>query len=345
MKPTRSFFLLAMTLSVASAAEPIRSFSAPYETFGEIERLDPALDRLLAADARMVKLAEGFNWSEGPVWMAKERQLIFSDVPENIAYRWREGQGIDIFLNPSGFTGDAYDGRERGSNGLATDLEGRLLLCQHGDRRIARLNSDGKTFSTVVDRFEGKRFNSPNDLIVTSDGTIFFTDPPYGMGPSTSVEIGFNGVYRATPDGKVTLITKELERPNGLALSPDGKTLYVGNSHGPRPIIMAFAIAADGTAGPGRVFFDASKLRDMGRRGALDGMAIDTQGNLWATGPGGVLIISPEGKHLGSLLTGQATGNCTFGDDGKTLYVVADMFLVRIETLATGLGRASSNSR
>jgi gluconolactonase len=330
------FLLLAMSLA-ADAAQPIRSFSAPYESFGQIERLDPALDALLAADARMEKLAEGFNWSEGPVWMPAERQLIFSDVPENIAYRWREGQGIDIFLQPSGYTGApaGYDGREPGSNGLALDLQGRLLLCQHGDRRIARLNADGKTFSTVVDRFEGKRFNSPNDLVVDRRGNIYFTDPPYGMGPGTSVELGYHGVFRLGTDGKVTLITKELERPNGLALSPDERTLYVGNSHGPRPIIMAFPLDENGVPGAGRVFFDAAPLRSPDRRGALDGMAVDTNGNLWATGPGGVLIIDRQGKHLGSLLTGQATGNCTFADDG-TLYITADMFLVRIATKARG---------
>ncbi len=345
MKTTHACLLFAMSLNVLSAAEPIRSFAAPYETFGEIERLDPALDRLLAPTARMVKLAEGFNWSEGPVWMRNERQLVFSDVPENIAYRWREGHGIDVFLNPSGFTGDAYDGRERGSNGLTIDAEGRLLICQHGDRRIARLNPDGKTFTTIADRFEGKRFNSPNDLVRDRNGNIYFTDPPYGMGPDTSVELGYHGVFRIATNGKVTLITKELERPNGIALSPDERTLYVGNSHGPRPIIMAFDLAADGTAGPGRVFFDASALRDAGRRGALDGMAVDNGGNLWATGPGGVLIIDKDGKHLGSLLTGQATGNCTFGDDGRTLYIAADMFLVRIATLAQGMEFARPSAR
>lgn len=326
-----------LPLSSLPAAGPITSLTAPYPVFGEIERLDPALDALLAPDATMVKLAEGFNWSEGPVWMKPERQLVFSDVPENIAYRWREGHGVDVFLNPSGFTGDAYDGRERGSNGLATDREGRLLLSQHGNRQIARLNPDGRTFTTVADRFEGKRFNSPNDLVVDRQGNIFFTDPPYGLGPGSPVEIDFHGVYRVTPAGVVTLVSKELERPNGIALSPDEKTLYVANSHGPRPIIMAFDLAPDGTAGPGRVFFDGTELRKT-RRGAFDGMRVDAQGNLWATGPGGVLVINAQGKHLGTLLTGQNTGNCTFGEDGSVLYVMADMYLVRIATKTRGQG-------
>lgn len=332
--------LTAMAMTALPAAEPIKSNSAPYPTHGEVERLDPAFGALLAPDAKMEKLAEGFNWSEGPIWMARERQLVFSDVPENIAYRWREGQGIDILLQPSGYTGkpEEYDGRERGSNGLGVDRQGRLLLSQHGDRRIARLNPDGKTFTAVADKFEGKRFNSPNDLIVDRRGNIYFTDPPYGMGRSTSVELGYQGVFRVDVEGKVTLISKELERPNGLALSPDERILYVANSHGPRPIIMAFDLKADGTASPGRVFFDSTAARKPGRRGGNDGMAIDIHGNLWATGPGGVLIISPAGKHLGTLLTGVNTGNCTFGDDGSTLYITADMNLLRIKTKTKGVG-------
>jgi len=323
------------------AAAPITSHQAPYPTHGEIERLDPAIDALLAPDARMEKLAEGFNWSEGPVWMPRERQLVFSDVPENIAYRWREGRGIDIFLQPSGYTGrpEDYDGRERGSNGFALDREGRLLISQHGNRQIARLNPDGRTFATVADRFDGKRFNSPNDLVLDRRGNIYLTDPPYGMGPGTSVELGYNGVFRVTPGGVVTLVTKELERPNGIGLSPDEKTLYVANSHGPRPIIMAFDLKDDGTVGPGRVFFDATALRQSGRRGGNDGLAVDVQGNLWATGPGGVIVYSPAGKHLGTLLTGTSTGNCTFGgEDGSTLYITADMNLLRIRTKTKGIG-------
>lgn len=322
------------------AAEPITSLSAPYPTHGEVERLAPGLDALIEPGTQMEKLAEGFNWSEGPVWMKNERQLVFSDVPENIIYRWREGQGIDILVNPSGYTGDpaAYDGRERGSNGLGVDRQGRLLISQHGNRQIARLNPDGKTFTTIADRFEGKRFNSPNDLVVDSRGNIYFTDPPYGMGPSTSQELGYHGVFRIASDGTVSLVSKELERPNGIALSPDEKTLYVANSHGPRSIIMAFDLKEDGTAGPGRVFFDSTHLRQQGRRGGNDGMVIDAQGNLWATGPGGVVILTPEGKHLGTLLTGVNTGNCTFGDDGSSLYITADNALLRIKTRTKGIG-------
>jgi gluconolactonase len=320
------------------AAAPITSTKAPYPNHGTIERLDAALDALLAADARIEKLAEGFNWSEGPVWRAREGDLLFSDVPENIVYRWKDGAGVAVFLEPSGFTGENYDGRERGSNGLTLDGDGRLLLCQHGDRRVARRNDDGKSFTTLADRFEGKRFNSPNDLCLDRAGNIYFTDPPYGMGPGTSKELDYHGVYRRAVDGTVTLLSKELERPNGIALSVDERTLYVANSHGPRPIIMAFALKADGTAGPGRVFWDSTELiARTKRRGGMDGLKVDEKGNLWATGPGGVLILSPAGKHLGSLLTDRATANCGFGEsDGTTLYITADDLLLRVKTKVKG---------
>lgn len=286
----------------------------------------------------MERLAEGFNWSEGPTWMPREGQLVFSDVPENIAYRWREQSGVDVFLQPSGFTGEFYDGRERGSNGLAVDASGRLLLCQHGDRRIARLAPDGRSFETVADRFEGKRFNSPNDLCVDRRGRVWFTDPPYGVGPSTKVELDFHGVFRVDPDGSVALVHRDLARPNGIALSPDEGTLYVANSDKALPVIMAFAVREDGSVGPGRVFFDSRPLRaSTGRGGAMDGMAVDARGNLWATGPGGVLVLDPEGRHLGSLLTGQATGNCCFGgSDGATLFIAADGVLARVRTRTKG---------
>lgn len=321
-----------------SAADPIHSLPAPYPEFGSIERLDPALDTLLAPDARMEKLAEGFTWSEGPVWVPEEQHLLFSDVPENIVYRWREGDGVSVFLTPSGFTGGEYDGRERGSNGLTLDAQGRLVLAQHGDRRVARLNPDGRSFTTVADRHEGRRFNSPNDLVYDRAGNLYFTDPPYGLGPSSVREIDVHGVYRVSRDGAVTLVTDALERPNGIALSPDERTLYVANSHPPRPIIMAFPLDRDGRAGPGRILFDAAPLAAAGGRGLPDGLKVDQQGNLWATGPGGVLILSPEGRHLGTLRTGQATANCAFGNDGSVLYITADSILGRVATRARGTG-------
>jgi gluconolactonase len=329
----------AMSLTTAcSGSESVTSFKAPYPAYGEIERLDAALDSLLPAGAGMEKLTEGYRWTEGPIWSKSEGYLLFSDIPNNSVFKWKDGEGASLFLKPSGFAGGEFNGREPGSNGLIYDAEGRLVLCQHGNRQVAKLADDGKSFIAVADRFEGKRLNSPNDLVYDENGNLFFTDPPYGMANDAVKEIDFQGVYRVTPDGKVTLVSKELERPNGIALSPDEKTLYVANSHGPRPIIMAFDLKADGTVGPGRVFFNCAELSAAGRQGAPDGMAIDKKGNLWATGPGGVLVINPSGKHLGTLLTGVPTANCKFGDDGSTLYITANNALVRIRTKATGLG-------
>ena len=319
----------------------IVSVKAPYPVVGSVERLDPALDALLAPDAAMEKLAEGFNWSEGPLWLADQGALIFSDVPQNRIYRWKDGDGISIFLEPSGFTGTVYNGRERGSNGLTLDRKNRLVLCQHGDRRVARLAKDEKSFETIVDKFDGKRFSSPNDLCFDRAGNLFFTDPPYGLPSDVKQEIEFNGVYRLGTDGKLTVISREMDRPNGIALSPDEKTLYVGSTHGPQPYIMAFALKPDGSVASGRVFFDGTELMARTKRGGgFDGLKVDIHGNLWTTGPGGVLILSPAGKHLGSLLTGQPTANCAFGGaDGKTLFITANHWLLKIKTNVTDAGR------
>ena len=315
----------------------IKSLPAPYPVVGSVERLDPALDALFAPGAAMEKLAEGFHWSEGPVWVPTQSHLLFSDVPENRVYRWKDGEGISVFLEVSGFTGTVYNGRERGSNGLTLDRQGRLVLCQHGDRRVARLAADGKSFETLVDRFEGKRFSSPNDLCIDRAGNLFFTDPPYGLPSDTKQETEFNGVYRLGTDGKLTVIDRTLARPNGIALSPDEKTLYVGSTEGKEPFVKSYALHADGSVASSKIFFDAKDLITRTKRfGGFDGMKIDTHGNLWATGPGGVLILSPEGKHLGTLLTGQPTANCAFGGtDGKTFFITANNQLLRIKTNVT----------
>jgi len=305
---------------------------------GTVERLDPALDQLLAGNATIEKLAEGFDWSEGPVWMP-DGQLLFSDVPLNTIFKWEEKKGVAIFLQPSGYTGSAPRGGEPGSNGLTRDKQGRLIVCQHGDRRVARWEN-GK-FVTVADRYEGKRFNSPNDVVVKSNGDLYFTDPPYGLVKNMNdpaKEIPFQGVYRVSAQGnKVTLLTSEVTRPNGLAFSPDEKILYVASSDPKKAIWMSYPVKADGTLDAGRVFFDATGMQ-AGKKGLPDGLRVDERGNLWATGPGGVLIISPQGKHLGTLATGEATANCGWGDDGSTLYITADMYLCRVRTKTKGAG-------
>src|SRR5215210_2266090 len=240
---------------------PVMSFAADLPTVGSIERLDPALDALLPKNAKIEKLCEGFNWSEGPVW--KDGALLFSDVPENIIYQWKPGTTTaTVFLKPSGATGDTTGFREQGSNGLALDRQGRLIICQHGDRRVARLGADGKSFETIADRFGGKRFSSPNDLAIRKNGDIYFTDPPYGLeklNDSPLKEQPVNGVYRVDTAGKVTLLTGALTFPNGIALSPDEKTLYVAISDPKQPRVVAFALsdngdlAIDGSDALGRV--------------------------------------------------------------------------------------------
>jgi len=309
-----------------------------------IERLDPALDRLLAPDAAIEVLAGGYTWTEGPVWIKDGGYLLFSDIPPNEIHRWKQGEGARLFLKPSGYTGSESRGGEVGSNGLTLDREGRLVLAQHGDRRIARLEAPlskpQPKYRTLADRFNGARFNSPNDLVFHSNGDLYFTDPAYGMEnqwDDPKREMDYAGVFRLAKSGTVMLLTREMTRPNGIAFSPDEKRLYVAQSDPNAAIWRAFDVKADGTLENSRVLFDATSLTK-GRKGLPDGLKIDTAGNLFATGPGGVLIITPEGKHLGTINTGQATSNCAFGDDGRTLYMTADDYLMRVKLKAKGMG-------
>lgn len=307
-----------------------------YPTLGVIERLDPRFDALVPRDARVERLAEGFDWSEGPAWDRASKSLVFSDVPMNTVFRWEEGKGVSIFLKPSGYTGSTPRGGEPGSNGLVWGPDGKLVLCQHGDRRVARL--DGDRFTTLADKFEGKRFNSPNDAVFHSNGDLYFTDPPYGLlkgNADPAKELPFNGVYRLKPGGELTLLTKEMTFPNGIALSPDEKTLYVANSDPDLAIWKAFPVNPDGTIGAGKVFADVTASA-RSKKGLPDGMKVDAKGNLFATGPGGVLVFAPDGTHLGTFATGEATANCGWGDDGSTLYITADMYLGRVRLSTTG---------
>lgn len=321
-----SLSLLLATSLAAFAAEPVPEFQ------GSIEKLDPTLDALIAPNAKIELLAFGFNWSEGPVW--RDGGIVFSDVPENTVFGWKEGDtAAKVVLKPSG----SLSGEGQGSNGLQVDAQGNLILCQHGERRIARLEKDG-TFTSLADKYEGKRFNSPNDLVIAKSGTIFFTDPPYGLKKGEAPELPQHGIYSVTPAGKVSLVISDIRFPNGIALSPDQKTLYIAVSDPKNTRVMAYDLQDDGSAKNGRVFFNAQPLKSAERKGGCDGMKVDASGNIWTTGPGGVLIISKDGKHLGSILTGQATANCAFGGaDHNTLYITADMFLLRVKTLTAGL--------
>ena len=308
-------------------------------TLGKIERLDPRFDQLIPRDAVLEKLAEGFQWSEGPVWIREGGYVLFSDIPRNAVMKWKEGEGLSRFLKPAGYTGATPRGGESGSNGLTLDAQGRLVLCQHGDRRMARLEKD-RGFTTLCDRYQGKRFNSPNDAVFKSNGDLYFTDPPYGLvkgADDPARELPFCGVYRLSAGGKVTLLTDRMARPNGIAFSPDEKILYVAQSDPQMPVWMAFDVKPDGMIANGRVFADA---RSWPKRlqGLPDGMKVDRQGNLFCTGPGGVNVFAPDGALLGRINPDQPTANCCFGGDGSTLYVTANMYLCRIKTNTKGMG-------
>lgn len=310
-----------------------------YPTFGQIERLDPELDKLIPPTNKLEKLAGGFAWAEGPVWDPKSDTLLFSDVPRNVVFQWKEALGIRDYLYPSGYTGTRGRGGEPGSNGLTLDAEGRLVLCQHGDRQVARLERDGRV-TPLARYYLDRRFNSPNDLVYHANGDLYFTDPPYGLeggNKDPQKELLFNGVYLLRKSGEVVLLSAELAFPNGIALSPDEKTLYVAVSDPARPVIMAYGVKADGTIEKGRVFFNAAPLTP-GRKGLPDGLKVDVNGNLFATGPGGVLVISPLGKHLGTINPGEATANCAWGGNGSTLYLTANIYLCRIQTSTKGKG-------
>lgn len=318
----------------AAAAQAIR-----FDEAGAIERLDPRFDKLIPADARMEMIAEGFDWAEGPVWNRQENYLLFSDVPNNAVNKWSERGGLTLFLRPSGYTGKEPRRGELGSNGLIYDASGRLVLCQHGDRRIARL--EGKKFITLADRYERKRLNSPNDAVFKSNGDLYFSDPPYGLeqgADDPQRELDFCGVFRLSKR-KLTLLTDGMTFPNGIAFSPDEKLLYVAQSDPNEPLWRVFDVKADGSLGKGRVFFDAAELaKDEANQGLPDGLKVDRYGNVFATGPGGVLVFAADGTHLGTLHTGQATSNCAWGDNGSTLFITADMYVLRIKTGTQGAG-------
>ena len=326
-------------LALVAAPTAYMQHSVNFPSLGKIHRDDPKLDELLAKDARIEVISSGFQWAEGPVWMKDGAYLLFSDIPRNQIMKWKEGLGVSQFMKPSGYTGVADYGAEPGSNGLTVDSQGRLVACEHGDRRISRLEPGGGK-RTLVDNYQGKRLNSPNDLVYKSNGDLYFTDPPYGLPKRENDpmrELDFFGVYRLAKDGALTLLTKEMTRPNGLAFSPDEKTLYVAQSDESKAIWMSFPVKSDGTLGEGHVFGDVTSMVKT-HPGLPDGMKVDAKGNLWATGPGGIHVFSPDGKRLGRIETGERTANCNWGDDGSTLYITADTYLCRIKTKVKGAG-------
>jgi gluconolactonase len=339
MRPIHQFLPLVGIFLLSACAPKSSKTNLPtaksYPSMGSIQRLAPELDAIIAPGTPIEVIAKGFDWSEGPLWVEKGRYLLFSDIPPNKIYKWSEEKGLEDYLYPSGYTGSVPRGGEPGSNALLLDSEGRLVLCQHGDRRMVRmdapLTAPKPVFVTLADRFEGKRLNSPNDAVYHRNGDLYFTDPPYGLEKNVddpAKELPFQGVYRLRRNGQLDLITKDIARPNGIAFSPDQRLLYVANSDWPKGPWMVFDVSPDGDVTNGRVFKDAAK-GDAGVFG--DGMKVDGQGNLFATGPGGVWIMDRTGKDLGRILTaGTATSNVAFNTDRTALFITADSLLLRV---------------
>ena len=307
------------------------------KTTGTIERLDPALDKIISPDAKAEIIADGFKWSEGSLWIEKHNMLLFSDVPTNTIYKWTEEKGKEVYLKPSGFTGTVSESKEPGSNGLILDNEGNLVLCQHGDRRMAKMNAPldkpAANFITLADKYNGKRFNSPNDAVFNRAGELFFTDPPYGL-PSQGdndpqKEISFNGVYKVKRDGTVILLVDSITRPNGIAFFPGEQKLLVACSDPEKPNWYVYDVKGDSLTN-GKIFYSAAD-RDKSLPGLPDGLKIDKDGNVFASGPGGINIFNSDGKKLGLLKLENSASNCALSPDEKTLYITNDMYVLKFK--------------
>ncbi len=306
-----------------------------YPVAGSIERFDSAINEILSPFAKAEIIATGFDWSEGPLWLEKYKTLLFSDVPKNTIYQWTEKNGTQVYLTPSGYTDSARRGGEIGSNGLLLDKHNKLILCQHGDRRMARmvapLDKPKASFVTVAGEWEGRLFNSPNDAVYNAKGELFFTDPPYGLEKGmkdVKKEIPFQGVYKVKKSGEVVLVTDSLTRPNGIAFLPGEQSFIVANSDGKKPNWYIFDIGANGETTNGRIFYSGAGY-DRSLKGGMDGLKIDRKGNIFATGPGGIWIFNNEGKLLGKLRLEAAASNCALSADEKTLYITNDMYVLR----------------
>ncbi|MBM3726032.1 MAG: SMP-30/gluconolactonase/LRE family protein [Acidobacteria bacterium] len=316
--------------------KPLLVFAIAAAAQAQVQRKDPALDKLVSPTAKVEKLAGGFAFTEGPVW-TRDGAVLFSDIPNNAIQRWSRDGKVTLFRKPSGYDGnDAPAGSYIGSNGLTLDKQGRVIICEHGNGRVTRLEKDGK-LTVLAAKYQGKRLNSPNDAVYHSSGALYFTDPPYGFAKQDDdpkKELKFNGVYRLTSAGSLELLHQDMTRPNGLAFSPDEKALYVANSDDKRKNWMRFDVQADGKLANGRVFFDVTKETV---DGLPDGLKVDKQGNVYATGPGGVWVFSPAGKHLGTIVAPEVPANVGWGGaDGRTLYLTAKTGLYRISTLIGG---------
>jgi len=320
--------LSALTLGLNGCNNNLSLDAAtPKTAIGEIVSWDQALSSIVSTDTPIEVLAEGFQWTEGPAWDSNRKQLYFSDVPQNKAFKWSEQDGLQTFLDPSGIPNNEAEGfREAGSNGLLMTPDGQLLIANHGKRALELMNIDTLTRQTVINNYEGHSFNSPNDIARANNGSLFFTDPPYGLkglNASPLKEIPFSGIYKFSPDGSLAVIDSTQTFPNGIALSPDESYLYVAISDPKNPVIMRYIRDENNTYSQGELWFDATPYQAKGWKGLPDGMVVADSGHVFATGPGGVFILSSDGTALGQIQTGRATANCTFGDDDRSLFITA----------------------
>jgi gluconolactonase len=347
MKITMIWLPMLLLVLAASLADAGKQF----ETAGSIEKTDPALDALVPADAKIEKILTCCKWLEGPVWI-HQGYLLFADIPGNRILKWLPDGTSSTFLQPSGYLGSPpFTGPESGSNGMTLDKAGHLTVAGHARRNVYRVEgySAGAKETVLADRYQGKRLNSPNDLVYKSDGSLYFTDPPYGLPTQSDTdpqkELDFNGVFRlrgaatqkagSPPDaGKLEPIIKDLTRPNGIAFSLDEKYLYIAVSDPAHKVWMQYDVQADGTVANGKVLLDATSAPG---DGGPDGIKVDKKGNIYGAGPGGVWVISPQGKHLGTFHIPERVANCNWGDDGKTLYITASSSLYRIRLKIPGV--------
>lgn len=302
-----------------------------------IEILDPEAFQFFDSTTTIDVIAGGFEWTEGPLYIAGGDYFLFSDIPRNRIYKWKEGDSVKLYLEPSGYLGTVKGKKEPGSNGLLLHTDGHLVLCQHGERRMAKMKapiSDPKPdFEVLADRFEGKRFNSPNDAVYHPNGDLYFTDPPYGLDKGRrdpAKELDFSGVFRLTPDGRVDLLTKELDFPNGIALTPDGKFLLVASSDGKNQIWMKYELDGQGLIKSKQLFYEVHRYEGK-NVGGPDGMKMSRKGYLFASGPEGCWVFNPAGKPIARLYTGQATSNTALSTDEKVLFLTCDDYVMRVK--------------